>query len=120
MITFTDEEPQGYDNMIENAVDKLIPWFATRYPYYMKLFSKEQIKKVMRNTIGFHLILEYGPKPTFEDIYKYLDMVLEELKNEQEIPKVQVPPTDPRQQNLTFQESLLQNFSNDLDKLTKI
>jgi hypothetical protein len=119
MITFTDEEPQGYDNMIENAINHLIPWFAHEYPEFMNKFPEEQIRKIMRRTIGAGLEL-YGERPTPNEIYRYLQRVAVLLNREAERVRVQVPMTDPRQQNLTFQESLLQNFSNDLDKLTKI
>lgn len=119
MISFTDEEPQGYDNLIENAIDELIPWFAYKYPEYMDKFPEDQLRKIMRRTIGAGLMI-YGSTPTENEIYRYLERVAVLLNREAEKIKVQVPTTDPRQQKLNFQESLLKNFSNSLDKLTKI
>jgi len=119
MITFTDEEPQGYDNMIENAIDDLIPWFAKEYPEYINKFPEDQIRQIMRRTIGAGLMI-YGSSPTKDEILRYLERVIVLLNREAGIVKVQVPVRYSKQQKLKFQESLLQNFSNDLDKLTKI
>lgn len=118
-ISFSGEEPQGYDNMIEYAIDDLIPWFADKYPEFMDRFPEDQIRKIMRRTMGAGLMI-YGDSPTPNEIYRYLQRVAVLLTREAGRVRVQVPVTDPNQRKLNFQESLLKNFSNSLDKLTKI
>jgi myosin heavy subunit len=118
-ISFTDEEPQGYDNMIENAIDELMPWFAYKYPESMNKFPEDQIRKIMRRTIGAGLMI-YGPSPTENEIYRFLERVALLLDREAERVRVQVPVTDPNQRKLNFQESLLYQFSKSLDRVTKI
>jgi uncharacterized protein YoxC len=116
-VVVQPEEPQGYDNQIETAIDDVMPWFEHFQPLYYKQFSKDEIKKAMRRSIGPALLI-YAPDIEEEHIESFSRRVAYLLKKQAE---KDVKPKDnynPDQGKL-FSESLLCDFENILTDITK-